>query len=102
MKDNDYPKTVESFGVRELKCPLKRKVRSLKKRLRALEYSQRYERFVNKVYRRTVDELCTEVYKGNSEKLLLLGARVSEYANELREIMGIDDADRDGEKGGEQ
>lgn len=87
---NEYPQTAETFAAGGQKCPLKQQVRSLKKHLRALERRQRSSYFIHRVWQRTVDDLTMEVFKNDPGKMLAFGAKIAQYTDELREIMGID------------
>lgn len=101
---NEYPQTAETFAVSGYgqKCLMRRQIRSLKKRLRALERRQRSSYFTHRVWQRTVDNLTMEVFKNDPGKMLAFGAKIAQYTDELREIMGIDTSEDGGWTTGEE
>lgn len=62
---------------------------ALEERVRELERKQRYNRFVRKIWQRTVDELTVVVFEGDLGRMLLFGEKLKQYEDELRELMGI-------------
>jgi len=81
-----------SYGVDQINDELfvlQEEITTLKECVRELERKQRYNRFVRKMWQRTVDELTVVVFEGDLARMLLFGEKLKQYEDELRELMGI-------------